>query len=82
MPVVGLEPTYRKGQYELFGDAGRFYRPLPLHWQIILFVGGEGLEPPNPEGSRFTVCSNCHYATLPKGGNSQDFHEPAKHFYT
>ena len=34
VPVVGLEPTYRKGQYELFVDAGRFYRPLPLHWQF------------------------------------------------
>ena len=33
--VVGLEPTYREDQYELFVEAGRFYRPLPLHSQFI-----------------------------------------------
>ena len=36
MGVVGLEPTYREDQYELFVEAGRFYRPLPLHSQINL----------------------------------------------
>ena len=35
MRVVGLEPTYREDQYELFVEAGRFYRPLPLHSQFI-----------------------------------------------
>ena len=33
--VVGLEPTYREDQYELFVEAGRFYRPLPLHSQLF-----------------------------------------------
>ena len=30
-----------------------------------IFVGVGGLEPPKPEGDRFTVCCNCHYATPP-----------------
>lgn len=30
VPEVGFEPTYRKDQYELFVNAGRFYRPVPL----------------------------------------------------
>lgn len=34
--MVGLEPTYREGQYELFVNAGRFYGPLPLHWRISI----------------------------------------------
>lgn len=29
------------------------------------FVGKGGLEPPNSEEDRFTVCCNCHYATSP-----------------
>ena len=41
--VVGLEPTYREDQYELFVEAGRFYRPLPLHSH--LFEPHAGLEP-------------------------------------
>ena len=28
-------------------------------------MGEGGLEPPNSEEDRFTVCCNCHYATLP-----------------
>ena len=34
--------------------------------QFFIFVGGEGLEPPNPNGSGFTVRRNCHYAILPE----------------
>ena len=30
VPEVGFEPTYREDQYELFVEAGRFYRPVPL----------------------------------------------------
>ena len=30
VPEVGFEPTYREDQYELFVNAGRFYRPVPL----------------------------------------------------
>ena len=41
--VVGLEPTYREDQYELFVKAERFYRPLPLH--SLLFEPHAGLEP-------------------------------------
>ena len=33
--VVGLEPTYREDQYELFVKAERFYRPLPLHSHVF-----------------------------------------------
>ena len=29
------------------------------------FVGKGGLEPPNSEEDRFTVCCNCRYATPP-----------------
>ena len=32
---------------------------------FYFFVGEGGLEPPNSEEDRFTVCCNCHYATLP-----------------
>ena len=31
-----------------------------------------GLEPTNPEGSRFTVCCNCRYAILPKIRKEED----------
>ena len=35
--VVGLEPTYRESQYELFVDAGRFYRPAAVTLAISIF---------------------------------------------
>ena len=49
VPVEGFEPTYREGQYELFVDAGRFYRPLPLHWHIVW--AGEDSNLRTPKGA-------------------------------
>lgn len=49
-------------------------RPISHCWGLTFcrvlrcladLVGGEGLEPPNPNGSGFTVRRNCHYAILP-----------------
>ena len=37
MPVVVLEPTYRENQYELFVDAGQFYRPAAVTLAISIF---------------------------------------------
>ena len=39
---------------------------LPTELTARISLGREGLEPPNPIGSGFTVRRNCHYAISPK----------------
>ena len=36
-----------------------------LMMSFILMVGSAGLEPAKPEGSKFTVYSNCRYTNYP-----------------
>ena len=60
--------------FSLSGKRGS--NPPPIAWKAIAlpnellphnyYVGKGGLEPPNSEEDRFTVCCNCLYATFPK----------------
>ena len=42
-----------------------FYNIVNILENCLIFVGREGLEPPNSEERWVTVISNCHYATFP-----------------
>ena len=44
--------------------------------RTFTFVGEGGLEPPNSEEDRFTVCCNCRYATLPSNSEPIEGFEP------